>query len=408
MAKTKKATLKKILIVCFVTLWGNLNAQTFAIKADKLIDGKSSKEISNPIVIIYKDKIVDINFKNYIPDSAQIIDLSGHTILPGLIDVHTHLLHDGGDYNENLYNYSTSYKALRAASHAETALKNGFTTLRDVCTEGACYADVDIERAIAKGFIIGPRIIPSTKGIATTGQYSPSPKYQNWDIELPAGTKYVSGEVECREAVRDQISRGAKWIKVYADWSAVSFTFEEISAIVDEARRFKVNVAAHATTKDGIEIAIKAGAKSIEHGDSFDEALIQKAISAGVFWCPTMTVYEYYKMPSEVKYENLKKAYKKGLKIVLGTDIGSCPWNTNQAKELEYYVKIIGMLPMDAIKSGTSQAAELLGMENQIGQVEKGFLADIVAVKGNPLDDITGLQKIDFVMKGGKIYKRPE
>ena len=395
------------MIVLFVVQWGDISAQTLAIKADRLFNGKADNIISNPVIIIHKNKIVDINFENHIPDSAEVVDLSGHTILPGLIDVHTHLLHDGGDYNVNLYNHSPSFRAVRAVSHLDIALKNGFTTVRDVCTEGAGYADIDLEKAINQGYISGPKIIPSTKGIATTGQYYPSPKYQNWEIELPSGTKYVSGEKECREVVREQISRGAKWIKVYADWSAVSFTYDEISSIVEEAKRFNVSVAAHATTKEGIALAIKAGAKSIEHGDSFDEELIEKAIAAGVYWCPTMTVYEYYKVPSESKYKNLKKAYKNGLKIVLGTDVGSFPWTTNQAKELEYYVNIIGMRPVDAIKSGTSFAAEMLNMQNEIGQIESGFIANIIAVKGNPLDDITLLQKIDFVMKEGEIYKRP-
>jgi imidazolonepropionase-like amidohydrolase len=395
----------KYFLLILVMFSRHAYSQTFAIKGDRIISG--DKEILNPTIVIYKDKIIDINIKGIYPDSAQVIDLSGYSILPGLIDVHTHLLHDGGEYNDNLYNYSTSYRAIRAVSNLNTSLINGFTTVRDVCTEGAGYADVDLAKAIDKKIIVGPKVIPSTKGIAATGQYYPNPKNQNWEIELPAGTKYVSGVDECRKEVREQISRGAQWIKVFADWSVVSFTMEELLAIVNEAKRFNVNVAAHATTREGILLAIKCGAKSIEHGDQFDEALIQEAIKADVYWCPTMTVYEYYKVSSEKKYASLKNAYANGLKIVLGTDAGAFPWTINQAKELEHYVNLIKMKPIDAIKSGTMYPAQLLGKEKEIGLLNKGFTADIIAVKGNPLDDITLLQRVDFVMKGGVIIKRP-
>lgn len=397
----------RYLLFILIMFCGHAYPQTFAVKADRIITG--DKEILNPTILIYKDKIIAVTADRKAPDSAQVINLTGHTILPGLIDVHTHLLMNVDDireYNDNLYNYSTPYRAIRAVSHLTTSIKNGFTTIRDVCTEGAGYTDVDLQKAVENKTIIGPNIIPSTKGIAPTGQYYPDPKNQNWEIQLPSGTSYVSGVDECRREVREQISRGAKWIKVFADWSVVSFTEQELSAIVDEARRFNVNVAAHATTREGISLAIKCGVKSIEHGDAFDEGLIQDAIKAGVYWCPTMTVYEYYKIPSDGKYTSLKTAYSKGLRIVLGTDVGAFPWEINQAKELEYYVKLIGMKPLDAIKSGTLYPAQLLGRQKEIGQIAGGFTADIIAVKGNPLDDITLLQDVSFVMQNGIIVKR--
>jgi imidazolonepropionase-like amidohydrolase len=384
--------------------------QTYAIVADKLIDCKNEKVINNPTIIVSKNKIVDINYNHEVPAGAIIINLKGHTVLPGLMDVHTHILAAGlDDYEKDLYDNSPSFRSLRAVAHLSTALQNGFTTLRDVCTEGAGFADVDIRRAIDSGFISGPRLFPSGKGMAATGQYVPSPKNQNWEITLPSGTQYVSGNDECIKAVREQVSRGVSWIKLYSDWRTPTFSFNEMKAIVGEAQRNNIPVAAHATTKEGIRMAILAGVKSIEHGTAFDDSLIQLAIKNQVYWCPTSTVMEYYSggKLQDNQYKFLNKAYQSKLKIVCGTDIGSFPWTINEAKELEYYVKKAGLTPMDAIKTATVNTAELLGIGDRLGLLEKGFIADIIAVKGNPLNDIMLLQNVAFVMKDGKIYKQP-
>ena len=382
-------------------------SQMYAIKADRLVNGKDNTTLTNPVIIIQDNKIIGINFKNHIPDSAKLIDLTGYTILPGLIDVHTHLMAQGRDYEEDLYENSPSYRALRAVSHLRISLNNGFTTIRDVCTEGAGFADVDLARAVDSDFIRGPTIIPCGRGIAVTGRYLPSPGSQNWEITLPAGTQYVSGKDECLKAVREQISRGSQWIKVFADWGTVTFTNEELTTIVSEAKKQHVNVAAHAGSAEGIELAIRSGVRSIEHGFAMNDRLIQLAIDSNVYWSPTVSVIADRNITSILNplYANLNKAYKKGLKIVLGTDVGSFSWNINEAKELEYYVKNAGLTPMDAIKTGTSNAAEMLNMQTSIGQIAPGFLANIIAVKGNPIDDITLLQHVTFVMKEGKIYK---
>ncbi|MGZ3833941.1 MAG: amidohydrolase family protein [Mucilaginibacter sp.] len=381
--------------------------QTYAIIADKLIDCKNQQVLENPTVIVHKGRIVDVNYKNNIPDSAIVINLKGYTLLPGLMDVHTHILSDGGDYDKDLYNNSPSYRSLRAAKYLSMLLQRGFTTIRDVCSEGAGYADYDISRAVDSSFIAGPRVIPAGKGIAATGRYLPSARDQNWELTLPVGTQYASGHDECLRVVREQISHGLKWIKLYADWRTPTFNYDEIKTIVDEAKKYGVNVAAHATSREGIKMAIQAGVRSIEHGDEFNDSLINMALEKHVYWSPTITVMEYYKQPMDSLYKYLNRACKLKLKIVLGTDIGSFPWNINDAKELEYYVKKAGFTPMDAIKTATINSAELLNRQDNLGQIRKSFIADIIAVKGNPLDDITLLQKVAFVMKNGVIYKKP-
>jgi len=383
-------------------------AQTYAILADWLIDGKSDHAVANPVIIVRNSKIIDINYSRTIPDSAIVINLKGHTVLPGLMDIHTHLLADGGDYEKDLYDHSPSYRALRAVAHLRSALNNGITTLRDVCSEGAGYADVDLARAVDSGFIEGPRIFPAGKGIAATGMYMPYAMDQNWSIDLPYGTQYATGSDECIKAVREQYSRGVKWIKMFADFITPTFSTEEMKAIVSEANKFHLDVAAHANTSGGIRLAIEAGVRSIEHGREFNDSLIQLALIHGTYWCPTIPIIQHHPRPYlDSVYKYLNRAWKAKVPIVMGTDIGSGPWDINETKELEYYVKKAGLTPIEAIKTATLNAASLLRLQNSLGQLQKNFMADIIAVPGNPLDDITLLQQVDFVMKEGKVIKRP-
>lgn len=394
-----------ILAVVGLFFYNLVIGQTYAIIADRLIDCKNEQSIDNPTIIVYKDKIVNVNFTNAIPDSATIINLKGYTVLPGLMDVHTHLFASGEDYNKDLYENSSTYRALRAVSYLSISLQNGFTTLRDVCTEGSGFSDIDLSKAVNSGFITGPRIVTSGKGIAATGWYLPFTSKQNREYPFPLGTQYVSGHDECLKATREQVTNGVQWIKLFADWEKPTFNYDEIKTVVDEANKYHVNVAAHAISKEGIRMAIQAGARSIEHGDGFNDSLIKMAIENHVYWCPTVTVAEYLKIPMDTIYKYLNRANNKKLKIVMGSDVGSFPWNINEAKELEYYVEKAGFTAMEAIKTATINAAELLEKDDILGQIKKNYTADIIAVKGNPIVDITLLQKVTFVMKDGKIYK---
>jgi imidazolonepropionase-like amidohydrolase len=331
---------------------------------------------------------------------------------------------DGADdYGADLYKKSTPFRTIRAVANVRKALWNGFTALRDVESEGAMYADVDVKKAIDKGIIPGPRLWVSTRGLNTLGRYMPFD--YSWELDLPKGAQMVTGTDECLKAVREQVANGADWIKIYVDWpffidkdggisGLTNFTREELATMVNEAHRLERKVAAHAISRNGIKAALEAGVESIEHGSGFDDNLIDQAKTQGVYWCPTLSVFEYpfdhsqsplVKRLLEIEYKGLHSAYKKGLKIALGTDAGSFPWSVNQAKEFELLVKKAGFSPMDAIKAGTSVAAELLGQSGSIGHLAPGMVADIVAVPGDPLQDITALQRVMFVMKDGQIFR---
>jgi len=398
--------------------------QTYAIKAGRLIDGQSKEIRTNVIIIVQGNKITALDEKAAIPKDAVILDLSDKTVLPGFIDAHTHIMVDGAkDYGADLYKNSTPFRTIRAIANVRKALWNGFTALRDVESEGAMYADVDVKKAIDMGMIPGPRLWVSTRGLNTSGRYMPFD--YSWELHLPQGAQIVTGADECLKAVREQVANGADLIKIYVDWPCfidkdggisglTNFTQEELATMVNEAHRLERKVAAHAISRNGIKAALEAGVESIEHGCGFDDTLIDQAKARGVSWCPTLSVFEYPfdnsqppldKELLKVEYKGLNSAYKKGLKVALGTDAGSFPWSVNQAREFEFLVKKAGFSPMDAIKAGTSVAAELLGQSDAIGRLAPGMLADIIAVPGDPLQDISVLQKVMFVMKDGVVFR---
>ncbi|MGC2467160.1 MAG: amidohydrolase family protein, partial [Candidatus Acidiferrum sp.] len=401
-------------------------AKKIAIRAGRLIDGKSDTPILNALIVIEGDKIISVTPGGTPPAGAEVIDLSKATVLPGFADVHTHVLLNGDitaeDYDVQLLKESTPYRAILAARNARIALDHGFTTLRDVETEGAMYADVDVKTAIARGEVPGPRMQVATRAMTPTGMY-PLLGY-SWELKVPTGVQYVDGVDGARKAVREQVMYGADWIKYYSDrryhfeadgvlHSMVNFTDEEAKAIVDETHRLGKKVAAHCIGSDGIAAALRAGVDSIEHGDGFTDAELDEVARRGVYWVPTITVGAYVapgRGGNWVKMVDLEKtafqkALKKNVKIALGTDAGGFDWKeVNEAEEFVYYANY-GMTPMQAIRAGTVVPAELLGWSDKVGTIEAGKWADIVAVSGDPLKDITELKRVKFVMKSGAVYK---
>jgi imidazolonepropionase-like amidohydrolase len=401
-------------------------AKKIAIRAGQLIDGKSDAPIANALIVIEGDKIVSVTPGGTPPPETEVIDLSKETVLPGFVDTHTHTLLNGDitaeEYDAQLLKESIPYRAILGARNARIALEHGFTTIRDLETEGAMYADVDVKTAIARGEVPGPRMQVATRAMTPTGMY-PLLGY-SWELKVPTGVQYADGVEGVRKAVREQAMYGADWIKYYSDrkyyfgqdgvlHSWVNFTEEEARAIVDEAHRLGKKVAAHAIGSDGIAAALRAGVDTIEHGDGLTDALMDEMARRGVYWVPTITVGVYvapgrggnWQRMADLQRENFPKAIRKGVKIALGTDAGGFDWKAvNEAKEFEYYVQY-GMTPMKAIRAGTVVPAELLGWSDKIGTIEAGKWADIVAVGGDPLMDITELERVKFVMKGGEVFK---
>jgi len=421
---------RQLLVFGLCLLMSNLalcqNAKRIAIRAGKLVDGKSDKPLENALIVVEGDSIVSVVAGGSAPAGVEVIDLSKATVLPGFIDAHTHVLLQGDitaeEYDAQLLKESIPYRAILAARNAQIALSHGFTTIRDLETEGAMYADVDVKKAIANGEVPGPRMQVATRAMTPTGMY-PLLGY-SWELKVPTGVQYVDGVDGARKAVREQAMYGADWIKYYSDrryhfeadnvlHSMVNFTDEEAKAIVDEAHRIGKKVAAHAIGSDGIAAALRAGVDTIEHGDGLTDALMDEMARRGIYWVPTITVGMYvapgrggnWQKMADMQRENFAKAVKKGVKIALGTDAGGFDWKAlNEAKEFEYYVQY-GMTPMQAIRTGTSTAAELLGWSDKLGTIEAGKWADIVAVSGDPLKDIKELENVKFVMKGGLVFK---
>lgn len=406
------------------------NTSVRMVRCGTLIQPADGKVQHNVLITVEGERIREVR-ENSSTSGEQIIDLSDHTCLPGLIDAHTHVLLQGditaADYDEQLLKQSVAYRAIQATRSVKRALEYGFTTIRDLETEGAGYADVDLKRAINRGIIPGPRMQVATRALDVTGAY-PLLGYAP-DVPVPHGVQVVDGPDNARKAVREQISYGADWIKVYSDRSYFvrpdgvlddipTFTMDELRAIVDEAHRQHHKVASHAMALNGVHNSVEAGVDSIEHGNYITDADLKTMVQRGIYYIPTIYVGEYVAQGRaaagakvwldmiKIHGETFHRALNAGVKIVFGTDVGGFDWGIDPAIEFPLMVKY-GMTPVQAIRSATTTSAEMLGMQNDLGAVAAGKYADIVAVKGDPLSDISLLQKIDFVMKGGEVYKSP-
>lgn len=398
------------------------------IQAGRLIDGLSDTVRVNQGILVVGDRIAGVGPFASMEASvkaAERIDLGRMTVLPGLIDNHTHVLLQSDTarpYDEQLLKESIPYRTIGATVAARLALMHGFTTIRDLETEGAMYADVDVQAAVNRGIIPGPRMFVATRALAPTGMY-PLSGY-SWELEVPTGAQLVDGSDAVRKAVREQVKYGADWIKVYADRgnffgeggrlrSLPNWTDEEFTALVHEAHRLGKKVAAHATGWEGIDAALRAGVNTVEHGDGLTPDLMARMIRQQVYWCPTIFVGARAPPPPglraamvELKRKAFGEALRRGMGqlISYGTDAGGYPWTQSQAHELDYMVRY-GMTPMQAVKSATTVAARLLGQQEHLGAVSPGRFADLIAVAADPLADVAALQRVDWVMKGGVVYK---
>jgi len=433
MQMRKAIGLLAVFLVCTPAAFGQGNnaAAVTVIRAGTLIDGQSSTVKKNQLIFINGDRIDKVTDGTAaMPAGAKVIDLSNATVLPGLIDAHTHIFLWGeepakGGYDANIFKAGIALRAARATYACKRALEQGFTTLRDVETEGAGYGDVEIREAIEEGTIPGPRLFCSTRGISTTAGYNPEGYAP--ELTIPKGVQIIDGPVEARKAAREQLDHGADWIKVYMthrSWvgaqgqlvSQPTLTVEELKAIADEAHGWGKKVACHAYNGAGLQRALDGGCDSIEHGLEITDAQIEQMARQGTWYCPTLEVYysdwepentpagRRDRLRAQVHETSFRKAMKANLKIVYGTDIGGIPWQEPEAREFTRMVSF-GMAPMDAIQSATSRSAEMLDRKGQIGVIALGAYADVIAVSGDPLRDIQELENVRFVMKGGVVYK---
>ncbi len=410
-----------------VSALGQSKAGSTIVKGARLLDVRKGVYIENAAIWIEGERIREVggvaDVQSHAPKDAKIVDLGLSTLLPGLIDCHTHIMARFDDsengYVLGLATKSQAARALEGAYDARITLEAGYTTVRDVENEGSDYADVALRDAINQGLAVGPRMQVATRAIAAVGQYNPFGVSADL-TNFPTGAQMVSGVEEARRAAREQIGHGADLIKVYADWDNPTLTVDEIRVIVEEAHRQKKKVAAHATTPEGIKNALLAGVDSIEHGHRINREDLEMMKEKGTFLVPTIGVIDAFMAsnnrpltPEQSKRRDnfmqglqfeVQTAKSLGVKMATGYDASSAERQGKNAEELVALVKR-GLTPVEVIQAATINAAELLGWQDKVGALEPGHFADVIAVQGDPLKDVSELQRVKFVMKGGIVVK---
>jgi imidazolonepropionase-like amidohydrolase len=407
-------------LVALAAVSTGVDAQTRVVRADRMLDVASGRIVANAVVVVEGDRIARVG--GAVPPDAEVIDLGDVTLVPGLTDLHTHLAFDlEGDWTNRQVRETDADAALRGARNARRTLMAGFTTVRDM----SGFAGVALMRAVDRDFVEGPRIFPGANSLGITGGHCDVTGFAPGILETDYKDGVGDGPSGVLRALRYQIKHGAKFIKICATAGVLSFegavgaqqfSYEEMQAIVEEAARHGMHVAAHAHGTEGINAAVRAGVTSIEHGSMLSDESISLMLEHGTYLVPTTYLVDALNLdnlPPPIRSkaetvlplarESLRKAIRAGVNIAFGTDAAVYPHGDN-AKEFGVMVDL-GMSPIDALRAATTTAAGLLGYDDR-GQIAEGFLADIIAVPGNPLENIRVMEDVEFVMKGGRVYKR--